>query len=88
MPDADLDTTTIDGWLTAFAREAGAPAPTAEERAQLLDLARHAAHRAQRQAAPLACWVAGRTGRPVAEVLALVEADAMLRAPDDDGAGR
>ncbi|MCK9248164.1 MAG: DUF6457 domain-containing protein [Solirubrobacteraceae bacterium] len=85
MADAAPDTSTITGWLDAFAAEAGAAAPTADERTQLLDLARHAAHRSQRQAAPLACWIAGRTGRPVAEVLALVEADPALRAPDAEG---
>lgn len=80
---ADPDTTTIAGWLEAFASEAGAAPPTDEELRQLLDLARHAAHRSQRQAAPIACWIAGRTGRPVAELLALVEADERLRVPDE-----
>ncbi|EHN11985.1 hypothetical protein PAI11_11330 [Patulibacter medicamentivorans] len=80
---ADPDTTTIAGWLEAFASGAGAAPPTDEELRQLLDLARHAAHRSQRQAAPIACWIAGRTGRPVAELLALVEADERLRAPDE-----
>jgi len=81
MADAP-DTTTLEGWLATFAEAAGAVPPTDEEVAQLLDLARHAAHRAVRPTAPLACFVAGRTGRPVAEVLALVEADPRLRAAD------
>ncbi|MDX8152325.1 DUF6457 domain-containing protein [Patulibacter brassicae] len=81
MSDAD-DTTTIQGWLAAFAEASGGPAPTNEELAALLDLARHAAHRSQRQAAPIACWIAGRTGRPVDELLALVEDDPRLRAED------
>lgn len=80
------DTTTIDGWLATLADELGSAPPTDDERRALLDLARHAAHRSQRQAAPLACWIAGRTGRPVDEVLALVEADGRLRAPDDEQA--
>lgn len=78
------DTTTIEGWLAAFADEVGSTPPTPEELQGLLDLARHAAHRSQRQAAPIACWIAGRTGRPVAECLALVEADPRLREPDED----
>jgi hypothetical protein len=80
MADA-RDTTTLDGWLAEFAAAAGTTPPTAEVD-QLLDLARHAAHRAVRPTAPLACFLAGRTGRPVAELLALVEADPRLRAED------
>lgn len=78
------DTGTIQGWLATFAAEVGGTPPTADELVGLLDLARHAAHRSERQAAPIACWIAGRTGRPVAEVLALVEADDRLRAVEDD----
>lgn len=81
MADAH-DTTTLEGWLATFAAEAGTTAPTDDEVAQLLDLARHAAHRAVRPTAPLACFLAGRTGRPVGELLALVEADPRLRADD------
>jgi hypothetical protein len=80
----ERDTTTTDGWLATFAEEVGGAAPTREELTELLDLARHAAHRSQRQAAPIACWIAGRTGRPAAECLALVEGDERLRAPDED----
>ncbi|MEV4420903.1 DUF6457 domain-containing protein [Patulibacter sp. NPDC049589] len=78
------DTSTIRGWLATFAEEVGSPPPSAAEVTALLDLARHAAHRSERQAAPLACWIAGRTGRPVAEVLALVELDPRLCAPPGD----
>ncbi len=81
MADAP-DTTTLDGWLATFAAAAGTAPPTDDEVAQLLDLARHAAHRAVRPTAPLACFLAGRTGRPVSELLALVEADPRLRAED------
>lgn len=78
------DTTTIEGWLGTFAEELGGTPPTPEEVQGLLDIARHAAHRSQRQAAPIACWIAGRTGRPVAECLALVEVDARLREQEGD----
>lgn len=76
----ERDTTTLDGWLAEFAAAAGATPPTDAEVEHLLDLARHAAHRAVRPTAPLACFLAGRSGRPVGELLALVEADPRLRA--------
>lgn len=76
------DTTTLEGWLAEFAAATGTTPPTDDEVAQLLDLARHAAHRAVRPTAPLACFLAGRSGRPVGELLALVEADPRLRAGD------
>ncbi len=50
-------------WLRAFCAEIGVDAPTAEEEAQLLELAAIAAHASERPAAPLACWAAGRTDR-------------------------
>jgi hypothetical protein len=78
------DTSTIQGWLATFAEEVGGTPPSPHELTGLLDLARHAAHRSERQAAPIACWIAGRTGRPVAEVLALVELDPRLCAPGED----
>jgi hypothetical protein len=78
------DTSTIQGWLATFAEEVGGTPPSPQELTGLLDLARHAAHRSERQAAPIACWIAGRTGRPVAEVLALVELDPRLCAPGED----
>jgi len=59
-----------DEWVHAFAAAMGVPPPNEQEVEQLLALAGHAAHSSERAAAPLACWVAGRTGRPVAELLA------------------
>ncbi|WP_210495569.1 DUF6457 domain-containing protein [Patulibacter sp. SYSU D01012] len=78
------DTTTIEGYLAVLAEQLGEAAPTADEIRELLDVARHAAHRSQRQAAPLACWIAGRSGRPVREVLELVESDPRLCEPGED----
>lgn len=86
--DATRDTSTIDGWLQAFAERAGSTPPSRDELRDLLDLARHAAHRSQRQAAPIACWIAGRSGLSVAEALALVQGDPALRAPDPEGPER
>ncbi len=50
-------------WVRRFAAEAGAPAPSDEEIDQILKLAAIAAHGSERTAAPVACWIGGRTGR-------------------------
>ena len=52
-----------EDWVRSFCAEIGVEAPTADEEAQLLELASIAAHSSERPAAPLACWAAGRTGR-------------------------
>lgn len=62
---------TAEEFVAAFAAAAGAPAPTEEQVAQLLDLAAVAAHGSERIAAPLCCYLAGVTGRPVPELLEL-----------------
>jgi hypothetical protein len=58
-------------WLAAYAEQLGTEPPTAEEFTQLLDLAAEAAHASERVAAPVACWMAARAGRPPAESLEL-----------------
>lgn len=60
---------TSDEWIAAFAAEIGAETPREAEIAQILDLAAVAAHASERIAAPIACWMAGATGRPLAEML-------------------
>ena len=52
---------TRDEWIAAFAREAGVERPGAEEIRALLELAGTAAHASERTAAPVACWIAGRS---------------------------
>ena len=64
---------TRDEWIAAFAREAGVERPTNEEIRELLELAGTAAHASERTAAPLACWIAGRSGASLAELRALAE---------------
>ncbi|MBS1680062.1 MAG: hypothetical protein JST08_22055 [Actinobacteria bacterium] len=54
--------------MRAFCAEIGVDPPSAEEEAQLLELAAIAAHSSERPAAPLACWAAGKSGRPPAEL--------------------
>jgi hypothetical protein len=57
-----------DEWLAGFCGRLGLEPPSKEEVVALLDLAATAAHSSERTAAPLACWVAGRSGRPLAEL--------------------
>lgn len=52
-----------DQWLTAFAQELGIDPPDEEASGQLLDLAATAAHNSERIAAPLACYMTGRSGK-------------------------
>jgi hypothetical protein len=53
---------TRDEWVKEFACEIGIDPPTGEEIDGLLELAAEAAHASERTAAPLACWLAGRSG--------------------------
>lgn len=60
---------TAQEFLEAFATQVGVPPPTAAEFATLLDVAAIAAHASERVAAPLACWMAGASGMPAADLL-------------------
>lgn len=62
---------TRNDWLEAFARELGVEAPSEEEQDAVLALAAEAAHGSERTAAPIAAWLAGRSGRSLAEALEL-----------------
>ncbi|MGH2863805.1 MAG: DUF6457 domain-containing protein [Solirubrobacteraceae bacterium] len=64
---------TRDEWIGAFAKQAGVERPSTEEIRELLELAGTAAHSSERTAAPLACWIAGRSGLSLAELRALAE---------------
>ena len=65
---------TAEEWLDAFAAALGRPAPTAEERQALLELASVAAHASERRAAPIACWIAASAGVPPREARERAEA--------------
>lgn len=52
---------TRDEWIAAFARQAGVERPSADQIRELLALAGTAAHASERTAAPIACWIAGRS---------------------------
>ena len=58
-------------WVLQYAELLGVAAPTEDEIRELLELAGAAAHSAERTAAPLATWLAGRAGIPAAQALAL-----------------
>jgi hypothetical protein len=64
---------TRDEWIAAFARQAGVQPPSVEEIRDLLELAGAAAHASERTAAPLACWIAGRSELSLAELRAAAE---------------
>jgi Domain of unknown function (DUF6457) len=58
-------------WIDAYARRLGTDPPTRDEFAAILDLAAEAAHASERVAAPVACWVSARAGRPLRESIAV-----------------
>ena len=60
-------------WVRAYAVKLGVDPPTDEEFETILNLAGVAAHSSERIAAPVACWLAGRSGKPLAEVRALAD---------------
>ena len=60
-------------WVDGFARRIGSDPPDASEIEAILDLAATAAHSSERTAAPVACWLAGQSGRPLDELKAVAE---------------
>lgn len=71
-----------DEWLADFCARLGLEPPSKEEVAALLDLAATAAHASERTAAPLACWVAGRSDRSLAELGEIAKEVAPVPADD------
>jgi hypothetical protein len=64
---------TRDEWIAAFAEQTGVERPSAQEVRELLELAGSAAHGSERTAAPLACWLAGRSGVPLSQLREIAE---------------
>jgi hypothetical protein len=60
---------TAEEWIEQFAGEVGITPPSEEEFALILDLAAEAAHSSERTAAPVACWLAGRSGKTLSELI-------------------
>jgi hypothetical protein len=57
-------------WIDRYAAALGVSSLSQAEVDALLDLAGTAAHASERMAAPLSCWLAGRSGLSPAEALA------------------
>jgi hypothetical protein len=68
-------------WIERFAKELGVAPPGEEELARVLELASVAAHSSERRAAPIACWLAGASDRPLEE---LIEVAKRLGPPAED----
>jgi hypothetical protein len=64
---------TAADWIQDFCEEIGMPAPSEEDVEAILRLAAIAAHASERIAAPIACWVAGSSGKPLAELERVAE---------------
>ena len=62
---------TAEEWLELFAKELGASAPGREEIERILELAAEAAHASERMAAPVACWIGARSGKPLTDLIEL-----------------
>jgi hypothetical protein len=60
---------TAEEWVARFAEELGVEPPGAAEFTQILELAAEAAHSSERTAAPIACWIAGRSGKQLTELV-------------------
>ena len=62
-------TLSAKNWLERYASALGADVPDETDQEILLELAATAAHASERTAAPLACWLAARSGRSPADAL-------------------
>jgi hypothetical protein len=58
---------TAQEWVGLFADEMGVAAPTEAEMDEILRLAGVAAHASERIAAPIACYLAGTSGRALTQ---------------------
>jgi hypothetical protein len=59
---------TASEWIEVFCQRVGIEAPDDATTAQILRLASVAAHASERTAAPVACYLAGTSGRPLDEI--------------------
>ncbi len=64
---------TADQWIASFASRVAAEPPSAGQVDEILRLAALAAHASERTAAPIACWMAGRTGRSLEDLCRIAE---------------
>jgi Domain of unknown function (DUF6457) len=71
-------------WVEQFARKLGVAPPNEQQLTRVLELASVAAHSSERRAAPVACWLAGASDRPLEE---LIEVAKHLGSPAEDRRG-
>jgi hypothetical protein len=64
---------TAEEWIRTFAERIGCEPPGQEQMDEILRLASVAAHASERIAAPIACYLAGTTGRPLGELREVAE---------------
>jgi hypothetical protein len=64
---------TPEEWIDAFADRLGVTAPDAKAFETLLALAGTAAHRSERTAAPIACYLVGLAGLDTSEAARIAE---------------
>jgi hypothetical protein len=57
-------------WLAVYADKLGVDPPTKDELKAVLDLAGEAAHSSERIAAPVACWLAAKSGVGLEQAMA------------------
>ena len=74
------------GWLDRYAAALGSPPVSDEDVESLLALAGIAAHASERTAAPISCFLAARSGVPIAEALAAAR-DLAAETADPDSPG-
>ena len=74
-------TPTGKAWIHEFAARLGVAPPSEAEFEALLDIAGVAAHASERIAAPIACFLTGKSGRSLseaAEIAASIDGEATL----------
>lgn len=64
---------TVNEWISSYAASIDAEPPSASEIEDILAIAASAAHSSERLAAPIACWIAGRSGRSLGELRRIAE---------------
>ena len=64
---------TAEEWIRTFAEAIGCDPPDQQQMDGILRLASVAAHASERRAAPIACYLAGTTTRPISELIAAAE---------------
>ena len=62
-----------EDWVAEFAELIGIEPPDRARMGAILKLAATAAHASERTAAPMACWLAGVSGRPLDELNEIAE---------------